>query len=248
MATESLLRKCVAEALGTTLLLATVVGSGIMAERLSQGNSAMALLATTIATGAALVALIVTFDPISGAHFNPTVTLAFASQKIIKWRDAPAYIFAQVFGALAGVAVAHLMFGEPLFFISHHAREGYAKLFSEFIATFGLLSVIWSCVKQRSQYTSFAVAAYITAAHWFTSSSSFANPVVTMARIASNTYAGIRPVDVPGFVIAQLLGAVAATFVFRWLVPSKSNIAAPEVMPHVPKKTNSKAAGQRIVD
>jgi glycerol uptake facilitator-like aquaporin len=242
MGTENLLRKCVAESLGTALLLATVVGSGIMAERLSQGNSAMALLATTIATGAVLVALIITFDSLSGAHFNPAVTLAFASQGVIKWRDAPAYIFAQVFGALAGVAVAHLMFGEPLFFISHHEREGYAKLFSEFIATFGLLSVIWSCVKQRSQYTSFAVAAYITAAHWFTSSSSFANPVVTVARIASNTYAGIRPVDVPGFVIAQLLGALAATLLFRWLMSSKSEIESAEDIRPEPKKTRGKAA------
>lgn len=235
MGTESLLRKCVAEALGTALLLATVVGSGIMAERLSQGNSAMALLATTIATGAILVALIITFDPVSGAHFNPAVTLAFASQRIIKWRAAPAYIFAQVFGALAGVAVAHLMFGEPMFFISHNAREGYAKLFSEFIATFGLLSVIWSCVKQHSKYTAFAVAAYITAAHWFTSSSSFANPVVTLARIASNTYAGIRPVDVPGFVIAQLLGALAATLLFGWLIPSKSQAEIAESTSPEPK-------------
>jgi glycerol uptake facilitator-like aquaporin len=219
----SLNRRLTAEALGTALLLATVVGSGIMAERLSQGHSAIALLATTLATGAALVALILTFDPISGAHFNPAVTLAFASQGIIKWRDAPVYVIAQVMGALTGVAVAHGMFSEPIFFISEHAREGYAKLFSGFIATFGLLSVIWSCVKQRSQYTSFAVAAYITAAHWFTSSSSFANPVVTLARIASNTYAGIRPVDVPEFILAQLLGAIAATLLFRWLIPSKSN-------------------------
>lgn len=242
MGTESLLRKCVAEVLGTALLLATVVGSGIMAERLSQGNPAMALLATTIATGAALAALIVTFDPISGAHFNPAVTLAFATQRIIKWRDAPAYIFSQIFGALLGVATAHLMFGEPMFFISYNAREGYAKLFSEFIATFGLLSVIWSCVKHGSKYTAFVVAAYITAAHWFTSSSSFANPVVTLARIASNTYAGIRPVDVPGFVIAQLLGALAATLLCRWLMSSKSEVESAEDILLEPKKTISKTA------
>jgi glycerol uptake facilitator-like aquaporin len=217
----SLHRRITAEALGTALLLATVIGSGIMAERLAQGNTAIALLANTIATGAALLALILTFDAISGAHFNPAVTLAFASQGVIKWRDVPAYIIAQFVGAFAGVAAAHVMFGEPVFFLSHHARAGYAQLFSEFVATFGLLSVIWGCVKQGSQFTPFAVGAYITAAYWFTSSTSFANPAVTLARSASDTFAGIRPVDVPGFVIAQLLGALAATFLFRWLVPAK---------------------------
>jgi glycerol uptake facilitator-like aquaporin len=217
----SLYRRIAAEALGTALLLATVIGSGIMGGRLAQGNTAIALLANTIATGAALLALILTFGPISGAHFNPAVTLAFASQGIIKWRDVPAYIIAQIVGAFAGVAAAHVMFGEPVFFLSHHVRAGYAQLFSEFVATFGLLSVIWGCVKQRSQFTPFAVGAYITAAYWFTSSTSFANPAVTVARSASDTFAGIRPVDVPGFVIAQLLGALAATFLCRWLVPAK---------------------------
>ncbi len=210
-------RRAVAEALGTALLLAAVVGSGIMGERLAGGNIAIALLANTIATGAALVALILAFGPISGAHFNPAVTLADASRGGLAWREVPVYIAAQIGGAFAGVATAHLMFGEPLFSASHHARSGSAQLFSEFVATFGLLSVIWGCVRFRSSAVPFAVGAYITAAYWFTSSTSFANPAVTLARAVSDTFAGIRPIDAPGFILAQLAGAMAATLLFRWL-------------------------------
>src|SRR5688572_21449439 len=217
----TLLRRAVAEGAGTALLLATVVGSGIMAERLAGGTIALALLANTIATGAGLVALIVTFGAVSGAHFNPAVTLADASQGGITWRDVPAYIIAQVVGAFGGVAVAHMMFEEPLFSASTHVRSGPAQLASEFVATFGLLAVIWGSVRRRPSTVPFAVGAYITAAYWFTSSTSFANPAVTLARAASNTFAGIRPIDAPGFVIAQLLGAAAATALFRWLLPSE---------------------------
>ncbi|HEU4407746.1 MAG TPA: MIP/aquaporin family protein [Polyangiaceae bacterium] len=218
-------RRAVAEALGTGLLLATVIGSGIMGERLSGGNVAIALLANTIATGAGLVALILTFGPISGAHFNPAVTLADASQGGLPWGEVPVYVVAQGAGAFAGVATAHVMFGEATFSSSTHVREGVAQLVSEFVATFGLLSVIWGCVRRRSSAVPFAVGAYITAAYWFTSSTSFANPAVTLARGFSNTFAGIRPVDVPGFVVAQLLGAIAATATFRWLVPALPAVA-----------------------
>jgi glycerol uptake facilitator-like aquaporin len=214
-----LARRTTAEAVGTALLLATVVGSGIMAERLAGGNVAVALLANTLATGAVLVALISTFGSISGAHFNPAVTLADASQGGLPWTDVPAYLGAQVLGAFAGVAAAHTMFEAPLFFASRHARSGGAQMFSEFVATFGLLAVIWGCARLRAGAVPFAVAAYITAAYWFTASTSFANPAVTFARAASDTFAGIRPADVPGFVLAQLLGAAAATALFRWLVP-----------------------------
>jgi glycerol uptake facilitator-like aquaporin len=210
-------RRAVAEALGTALLLAAVVGSGIMGERLAGGNVAIALLANTLATGAVLI---LTFGPLSGAHFNPAVTLADASQRGVSWRDVPAYIAAQVFGAFAGVAAAHAMFGYPSFFASHRARDGVAQGFSEFVATFGLLSVIWGCARLRSSALPFAVAAYITAAYWFTASTSFANPAVTLARAATDPFVGIRPANVPAFVIAQLLGAGAATVVFRWLVPA----------------------------
>jgi glycerol uptake facilitator-like aquaporin len=218
--TPPLPRRVVAEFVGTLFLLAAVIGSGIMGERLAAGNVALALLANTIATGAALVALILALGPISGAHLNPAVTLADAWQGGIAWREAPAYVAAQVAGAFAGVATAHLMFGLPLFFASTRIRSGPAQLFSEFIATFGLLSIIWGCVRHRSSAVAFAVGAYITAAYWFTASTSFANPAVTLARSASNTFAGIRPTDVAGFVTAQLAGAVAATLLFRWLFPS----------------------------
>ena len=210
-------KRVVAEAIGTAMLLAAVVGSGIMGERLAAGNIAIALLANTLATGAALVALILTFGPISGAHFNPAVTLADAWQRGIAWREAPAYIVAQISGAFAGVAAAHLMFGLPLFFASRHARAGGAQMFSEFVATFGLLAVIWACVRYQPAMIPFGVAAYIAAAYWFTASTSFANPAVTLARAASDTFAGIRPVDAPGFIVAQLAGAFAATTLFRWL-------------------------------
>ena len=213
-------RRMAAEAVGTALLLAAVVGSGIMGERLAGGNVAIALLANTLATGATLAALILAFSPISGAHFNPAVTLADASQGGLPWRDVPGYVVAQIIGAFAGVATAHLMFGEPLFSASRRIRAGPAQIFSEFIATFGLLAVIWGCARLRSAATPFAVAAYITGAYWFTASTSFANPAVTLARSASNTFAGIRPPDAPGFIVAQLAGAAAATLLFRWLAPT----------------------------
>jgi glycerol uptake facilitator-like aquaporin len=226
-------RRAVAEALGTAFLLAAVVGSGIMGERLAGGNVAIALLANTIATGAALVTLILTFGPISGAHFNPAVTLADASQGGLPWREVPTYLAAQIAGAFLGVAVAHLMFNEPVFSASRHVRSGGALLFSEFVATFGLLSVIWGCARLRSSAVPFAVGAYITAAYWFTASTSFANPAVTLARAASDTFAGIRPTDAPGFIVAQLVGAAAATALFRWLVPSLPKSADKVVVPHV---------------
>ena len=229
---DSLTRRVVGEGVGTAMLLAAVVGSGIMAERLSNGNVAIALLANTVATGAVLVALILTFGPISGAHFNPAVTLADASQGGLPWREVPAYIAAQVFGAFLGVASAHIMFGLPLFFASRHTRNGFAQCFSEFVATFGLLAVIWGCVRLRSSAVPFAVAAYITAAYWFTASTSFANPAVTLARSASDTFAGVRPADVPSFIVAQLLGAAVATALFRWLIPSLPKSAEAVMLPH----------------
>ena len=222
-------RRVVAEAVGTAFLLAAVVGSGIMGERLAGGNTALALLANTLATGAALVALILTFGPISGAHLNPAVTLADATQGGIAWSEVPPYIGAQVLGAFAGVAAAHLMFELPLFFASRHARAGAAQMFSEFVATFGLLAVIWGCARTRAAVVPFVVAAYITAAYWFTASTSFANPAVTLARAASDTFAGIRPADAPGFILAQLVGAGAATALFRWLVPALPK-SAPDVV------------------
>jgi glycerol uptake facilitator-like aquaporin len=214
------------------MLLAAVVGSGIMGERLAGGNVAIALLANTIATGAALVALILTFGHVSGAHFNPAVTLADASQGGIRWREVPAYVVAQIIGAFAGVATANVMFDLPVFFASRHQRSGGRQWFSEFVATFGLLAVIWGCTRLRSNATAFAVAAYIMAAYWFTASTSFANPAVTLARSASDTFAGIRPIDTPGFIVAQLLGAAAATVLFRWLLPTLPREAEAVVVPH----------------
>ncbi len=214
-----MLRRAAAEALGTAFLLAAVVGSGIMGERLAGGNIAIALLANTLATGAILVALILTFGPVSGAHLNPAVTLADAWQGGLPWREAPAYLTAQLGGAFAGVAAAHEMFGEPVFRASRHVRAGGAQIFSEFVATFGLLAVISGCARLRPSAVPFAVGAYITGAYWFTASTSFANPAVTLARSASDTFAGIRPADAPGFILAQLVGAAAATLLFRWLTP-----------------------------
>src|SRR5215468_3216560 len=228
----TLTRKAASEAIGTAFLLATVIGSGIMGERLAGGNVAVALLANTLATGAALVALILTFGPISGAHFNPAVTLADASQGGVPWRDVPGYVSVQIIGAFAGVAAAHVMFELPLYSASRHVRQGPAQMFSEFVATFGLLAVIWGCARLRSAAVPFAVAAYITAAYWFTASTSFANPAVTLARAASDTFAGVRPADVPGFIAAQLLGADAATGLFRWLVPTLPEVASTVVVPH----------------
>ena len=216
----SVARRLVAEGLGTALLLAVVIGSGIMGERLAGGNVAIALLANAIATGAGLVALILMFGTISGAHFNPVVTLSEAWQGNLPRSEVAPYIAVQVLGAFAGAAAAHLMFGEPLFSASAHVRTGIAQWWSEFVATFGLLAVIIGCSRSRPALTPFAVAAYITSAYWFTASTSFANPAVTLARAASNSFAGIRPVDAPGFIAAQVLGAVAATLLFCWLYPA----------------------------
>jgi len=229
----SLKARMTAEFVGTAFLLAAVVGSGIMGERLAGGNVAIALLANTIATGAALVALILTFGSVSGAHFNPAVTLADASQRGIPWREVPGYVIAQIAGAYVGVACAHLMFGLPLFSASRHDRSGVPQVFSEFVATFGLLSVIWGCSRLRSSVVPFAVGAYITAAYWFTASTSFANPAVTLARAATDTFSGIRPIDVPGFIASQLIGAAAATALFRWLIPALPSVAPDIVVPHV---------------
>jgi glycerol uptake facilitator-like aquaporin len=226
------MRKAVAEGVGTAMLLAAAVGSGIMGERLAGGNVAIALLANTLATGAALTTLILTFGPVSGAHFNPAVSLADAAMGGLAWGEVPIYVAAQIIGAMAGVAIAHLMFGLPIFSASHHQRSGGAQPFSEFIATFGLLAVIWGCSRRRSDAVPFAVGAYITAAYWFTASTSFANPAVTLARSVTDTFAGIRPADVPGFVLAQLLGATAATLLFRWLVPALPATAGDVVMEH----------------
>ena len=217
---NSFSRRLVAEFLGTAFLVAAVVGSGIMAERLANGNVALALLANTIATGAALVALILTFGPISGAHFNPAVTLADAIEGGLTWSHSSAYVIVQILGGLLGTVTAHLMFGLPAVSISHRARSGGPQILSEFVATFGLLSVIWGCSRLRSSVVPFAVGAYITAAYWFTASTSFANPAVTVARSLSDSFAGIRPSDIPLFIVAQVFGALAATMLFRWLAPN----------------------------
>ena len=221
MPASDVVRKLVGEALGTALLLAAIVGSGIMGERLAGGNVAIALLANTIATGAALVALILTFGPISGAHFNPVVTVSDAALGGLAWKFVPGYIVAQITGAFAGVVAAHVMFELPVLSASMHARAGASQLFSEVVATFGLLAVISSVAKRRRSAAPYAVGAYITAAYWFTASTSFANPAVTLARAASNTFAGIRPADAPGFIAAQCVGTALATALFRWLVPAE---------------------------
>ena len=224
--------RLVAEFLGTAFLVAAVVGSGIMGERLAGGNIAIALLANTIATGAALLALILALGPISGAHFNPAVTVADAIESGIPWREVPFYVAVQCAGGIGGAIVAHLMFGLRWYSLSSHARSGSALVFSEFVATFGLLLVIWGCSRLRSGATPFAVASYITAAYWFTASTSFANPAVTIARSLSDSFAGIRAADVPWFIVAQFAGALCATILFRWLVPNLKAFADEVVVPH----------------
>ena len=219
-------RRLTAEALGTAMLLAAVVGSGIMGERLAGGNVAVALLANTVSTGAALVALILAFADISGAHFNPVVTLVEAVRGRRAWVEAAAYVAAQILGAFAGVATAHVMFGEPLFSASLHPRNGAAQFVSEVVATFGLIAVILGCSRTRPAAVPFAVGAYITAAYWFTASTSFANPAVTLARSMTDTFAGIRPVDVPGFIVAQCIGGGAASLVVGWLLSASPTSAA----------------------
>ena len=231
MVKPTLARRLTAEGVGAALLVAAVVGSGIMGDDLSSGNVAIALLANTVATGAALVCLILTFGPVSGAHFNPAVSIADATQGGLSWRDAAAYSVVQVLGGIAGVIAAHGMFGAPLVAVSQHARSGLPQVFSEFIATFGLLSVVWGCSRRQSAAVPFAIGAYITAAYWFTASTSFANPAVTIARAFTDTFAGIRPVDVPAFVAAQAAGAAAATLLFRWLVPALPAVANDATVP-----------------
>jgi glycerol uptake facilitator-like aquaporin len=232
VAVPTLSRRLVSEGVGTCLLLTAVVGSGIMAERLSGGNGALALLCNTAATGAALVALILTFGSISGAHFNPAVTVADASQGGLAWRDVSGYVVAQLVGAVAGVALADAMFGEPLWAWSHHVRSGFPQILSECVATFGLLCTIWGCSRRRPEATPFAVALYIVAAYWFTASTSFANPAVTLARSLTDTFTGIRPADAPAFIAAQIVGAGAATVLFRWLIPPLPAVASCVLQAH----------------
>jgi glycerol uptake facilitator-like aquaporin len=213
-----LAHRLAAEALGTGLLLAIVVGSGIMGERLAGGNDAMALLGNTLATGAGLVVLITIFGPISGAHFNPAVTLAFALRREIAWRRAGAYVAVQVVGGIAGVWVAHAMFGEPILQVSAKLRDGPSQALAEFVATFGLVGAILGALRFRPDATPWIVGLYITAAYWFTASTSFANPAVTIARSLSNTFAGIAPASAPAFIAAQAVGAVTAVATFGWLL------------------------------
>jgi glycerol uptake facilitator-like aquaporin len=229
---SSLARRVTAEFVGTAFLVAAVVGSGIMGERLANGNIALALLANTLATGAALLALIFTFGHVSGAHLNPVVTLMDAFEHGLPWGEIPHYVVGQSLGGICGAVVAHVMFALPVISLSHHARSGPAQIFSEFVATFGLLSVIWGSSRVRPSAVPFAVAAYITSAYWFTASTSFANPAVTIARCLSDTFAGIRPKDVTWFVIAQLFGGFAATMLFRWLVPNLQVRAKEVIVAH----------------
>ena len=222
--TFSLARQLVAEGLGTALLLAVVIGSGIMGERLSGGNIAIALLGNTISTGAALVVLITIFGSISGAHFNPAVTLAFLLKGEIKLTTALLFGTVQVIGAVAGVCAAHAMFGEAILQVSTKLRDGPAQMVSEFVATFGLLATILGCVRFSVGFTPVAVGLYITSAYWFTASTSFANPAVTVARSFSNTFAGIAPSSAPAFIAAQIAGALAALAVFGWLLREEPNL------------------------
>jgi glycerol uptake facilitator-like aquaporin len=217
---ESLARRAVGEGLGTAFLLAVIVGSGIMAERLAGGQAALALLANSIATGAGLVALIVAFGDLSGAHFNPAVTAIDAFLGRRPWREVPSYAAAQMIGAVAGVAVAHGMFGEPLFAVASQARPGGSRIFAESVATFGLLAVVF-LTSSRGPAVAIAVGAYIASAYWFTSSTAFANPVVTLARSLTNSFTGIRPADVPGFLAGEALGAAAFAVLAHRLLPMR---------------------------
>jgi glycerol uptake facilitator-like aquaporin len=212
-------RCAAAEALGTAMLVAVVVGSGIMAERLADGDAAMALLANTVATGTGLGVIILMLGPVSGAHLNPAVTLAMAYERVLPWRDVPPYVAAQLAGGVFGTVLANAMFEEPLVALSTRPRAGGALLLAEVVATFGLLATIWSVSRRRPRAAPVAIGAYITAAYWFTASTSFANPAVTVARSLTDTFTGIRPADVPGFIVAQLAGALAATALVTWLVP-----------------------------
>jgi glycerol uptake facilitator-like aquaporin/protein-tyrosine-phosphatase len=230
--TASLSRRVAAEFMGTAFLVAAVIGSGIMAEGLSAGNAAVALLANSIATGSALAALILAFGAVSGAHFNPAVSVSDMLAGGLSRREMALYLAAQSCGGLVGAAAAHTMFSEPVYSLSQHPRHGAAQLVSEFVATFGLMAVIWGCSKTRAHLVPFAVAAYITAAYWFTASTSFANPAFTLARAFSNTFAGIRLQDAPAFIGAQFAGALTATALFRWLLPDLSVRAQKLLTPH----------------
>ena len=222
MASFNLPRRLTAEFLGTALLLATVVGSGIMGERLAAGNQALALLGNTLPTGAVLVVLILIFGPISGAHFNPAVSLVFALRGELKWKDALLYLPAQIAGAIAGVYAAHTMFAQPLMQVSTKLRDGWAQGFSECVATFGLIAAILGTQRFRPDTTPVAVGLYITAAYWFTASTSFANPAVTIARSLTNSFSGIAPSSAPAFILAQFIGALVATGFFKWLLVPES--------------------------
>lgn len=212
-----MIRQATAELVGTAMLLAVVVGSGIMGERLADGNEAIALLGNTIATGAGLIVLIHIFGPLSGAHFNPAVTLAFAMRGEADRRTVAAFVIAQLVGAILGVWAAHAMFAEPILQVSARLRDGPAQGFSEFVATFGLIGTIFGTQRSRPEFTPIAVGLYITAAYWFTASTSFANPAVTIARSLSDTFAGIAPVSVPLFIAGQIAGTVTAVGFFAWL-------------------------------
>jgi glycerol uptake facilitator-like aquaporin len=220
-------QRLTAEFIGTAALLAVVVGSGIMGESLAGGNTAIALLANALATGAILVVLITALGPLSGAHFNPAVTLAFLLRGEIAPRDAAAYVVVQILGAIAGVLAAHLMFDLPLLQIAETARNGFPQGFSEVIATFGLVGTILATLHYRPEAVAVMVGLYISAGYWFTASTSFANPAVTLARSLTDTFSGIAPADAPGFIVAQLLGAVAATLVVAWLVSGASGAEQP---------------------
>ncbi len=213
--------RLVAEGLGTAFLLAAVVGSGIMAERLSGGNAALMLLCNTLPTGAILAVLILIFGPVSGAHMNPAVSLAFALRRNLSWRDTTVYVAVQIIGGVVGVWIAHLMFELPVLQVSLHARSGSGQWLGEFVATFGLVLTIFGCIANAPASAPFAVALYITSAYWFTSSTSFANPAVTIARALSDTFAGIAPQGVAAFVAAQLVGMVSAVAVAGLFWPSK---------------------------
>jgi len=229
MSSVDLPRRLTAEALGTALLVAVVVGSGIMGERLAGGNDAVALLGNTLATGAALPVLILVFGPISGAHFNPVVSASFALQRTLPWSECAAYVPVQIAGAIAGTLLAHLMFGEPLIQAATHIRTGLGVWTGEIVATFALLLTILGCLRTEPKAVPYAVGLIITAGYWFTSSTSFANPAVTIARSLTNSFAGIRPADAPGFIVAQIAGAAAATAVAAWLWPARGGEARSEV-------------------
>jgi glycerol uptake facilitator-like aquaporin len=229
---QTLARRAVAELIGTAILLAAIVGSGIMGERLAGGNVAIALLANSIATGGVLVCLILALGPISGAHFNPAVSISDTLRRGLSVPECAIYVAAQVLGGIVGVLAAHAMFGLPPLFLSHHSRTGPSQWFAEAVATFGLLLVIWGCVRFKSPFTAFAVGGYIVGAYWFTASTSFANPAVTIARSLTDTFAGIRPLDVPGFIAAQFVGALGATALFNWLAPINVEQAEALLLPH----------------